>query len=58
MDFYDKNRYAKRRFFNNLRDSIWSVILIIIVLVLGALALPYLLRWLNVMWRAARYGVE
>lgn len=58
IDFHDKNRYAKRRFFNNLRDSVWSVVVIVGGLVLVVVALNYLLPWLNLMWRAARYGVE
>jgi len=58
IDFHDRNRYAKRKFFNNLRDSIWSVVLLVVVIVVGAVALHYLLPWLNMMWRAARYGVE
>ena len=56
MDFYDPNRYAKRKFFNNLRDAIWSALIIMVLIVLALVALKYLLPWLNVIWRTVRYG--
>jgi len=56
MDLYDPNRYAKRKFFNNLRDSIWSVFLTIVWLVLAAVALYYLLPWMKALWPAVRHG--
>jgi len=57
MDFYDKDRYATRKFFNNLRDAIWSMILTIITIALIGAAVYFLMPWLTVMWRAIRQGV-
>jgi hypothetical protein len=50
VDFWNENRYRKRRIVNRIMNAIWSVIVTVIVISLIVMAAVLCLPWLESLW--------
>lgn len=54
IDFNNPNRYRTRRILNKIRDFVWSVLMLALVIVMGFVAIKYSLPWIQTLWATVK----